>query len=244
MDPNEALTRAREAYALYTGDGKDDGGAAWAAVDLAGAFHELDRSLSRGGFPPEQWRAGAGLCFSRDQVEEWAGRPLTRAELDRLAAALPHSSLPECVAEVARAVITVDPNADTFDSFGNNVTASELLDSHHRAINDSDGGNCTVCEYATGYLAGGSTQGHTTAATSEDVTAWINATRDQAGDQAGAGSPRRLADAFTPDEIDALIVTAADAVAGDPGDLSERQRELADAARALIDQAGEDDPGE
>lgn len=49
--------------------------------------------------------------------------------------------------------------------------------------------------------------------------------------------PPRLADEFTPGEIDALIITVADLYTdGHAGNLSERQRELAERASALTNE--------
>lgn len=54
----------------------------------------------------------------------------------------------------------------------------------------------------------------------------------------------RLATSFTPDEVDALVITAADAVHGDPDDLSERQRDLAGRVHTLRAPDDDSDDGE
>jgi len=38
--------------------------------------------------------------ITRDQAEAWAGRRLSREELDRLAEALQHSSVPEAIGTI------------------------------------------------------------------------------------------------------------------------------------------------
>ncbi|MFE1190184.1 MULTISPECIES: hypothetical protein [Streptomyces] len=56
-----------------------------------------------------------------------------------------------------------------------------------------------------------------------------------------AAGPRRFAAlvgvsaSFTPDELECLVRTAADAVYGDPEDLSSRQLDMAARARVLMD---------
>jgi hypothetical protein len=47
--------------------------------------------------------------------------------------------------------------------------------------------------------------------------------------------------AFTPTDLDALVITAAEAVHGEPSDLSRRQRELAARAYVLLRDALDDD---
>lgn len=45
-----------------------------------------------------------GLLLALSALEEWAGRTLTESDLARLAAALPHSSVPEAVSVIVKAV--------------------------------------------------------------------------------------------------------------------------------------------
>lgn len=40
------------------------------------------------------------ITITRDQLECWAGRPLTEEEVDRLDEALPDSSIPEAIATI------------------------------------------------------------------------------------------------------------------------------------------------
>jgi len=42
--------------------------------------------------------------ISRTQLEEWAGRPLSNADVDRLAAAVSFSSIPEAIETIAAAI--------------------------------------------------------------------------------------------------------------------------------------------
>ena len=48
------------------------------------------------------------VCFTRGQVNEWAGRRLTGYELSRLHEALPSSSIAEAVSQIAGALGTGD----------------------------------------------------------------------------------------------------------------------------------------
>ncbi len=41
-----------------------------------------------------------GLTITREQLERWAGRPLTEVEVDRLTACVPNSSVPEAIGEI------------------------------------------------------------------------------------------------------------------------------------------------
>lgn len=40
------------------------------------------------------------ITLTRSQLEEWAGRPLSGADLDRLASAIMHSSIPDAINEI------------------------------------------------------------------------------------------------------------------------------------------------
>lgn len=53
MDPNETLQRIHDARARWVGT--TGATAVEALIDMAEAFEELDRWLSRGGFLPEAW---------------------------------------------------------------------------------------------------------------------------------------------------------------------------------------------
>jgi hypothetical protein len=45
-----------------------------------------------------------GVIISRDQLEAWAGRPLTNEQVERLDRAIPHSSIPEAVATIVESM--------------------------------------------------------------------------------------------------------------------------------------------
>ena len=47
---------------------------------------------------------GRGIMLTRFQLEEWAGYPLTDDQVDRLASAIPKSSIPEAINEIAFAI--------------------------------------------------------------------------------------------------------------------------------------------
>lgn len=61
---------------------------------------------------PDVWRAAidheAPLVIPRDTIESWAGDMLAPETFQRLAAAVPHSSVPEAIATIT-AAITDDP---------------------------------------------------------------------------------------------------------------------------------------
>lgn len=70
---------------------------------------------------------------------------------------------------------------DILDDMGNNATASLMLNEHHAVVGERDEegylDNCERCGFATGWLdrssLGPDVWGHTTAADSADVAAWI-----------------------------------------------------------------------
>lgn len=59
------------------------------------------------GTPP-----GKGITITRDRLEEWAGYPLTDEHVDRLADAIPRSSVPEAINEIAFAITGGRPELD------------------------------------------------------------------------------------------------------------------------------------
>ncbi|QWY65414.1 MULTISPECIES: hypothetical protein [Mycobacterium] len=46
-----------------------------------------------------------GITLSRDQLESWARRPLTDAEVDSIAKCVPHSSIPDAIETIANEAI-------------------------------------------------------------------------------------------------------------------------------------------
>lgn len=48
--------------------------------------------------PAQEWN---GITLTREQLEEWAGRALTDAEMERLARAIPRSSIPDAIGVIA-----------------------------------------------------------------------------------------------------------------------------------------------
>lgn len=57
-----------------------------------------------------------GLTLTRNQLEAWAGRPLTEQDVASLTEALPHSSIPEAIGTIADNLPTAQnpkPNAPT-----------------------------------------------------------------------------------------------------------------------------------
>ena len=58
MDPNAALTEAREAAYIMAEETPDSGRYAQAADTLVSRFLALDEWLQRQGFPPREWAAG------------------------------------------------------------------------------------------------------------------------------------------------------------------------------------------
>lgn len=58
---------------------------------------------------------GKGITLSRFQLEEWAGYPLTDEHVDRLAAAIPKSSIPDAINEVAFAITLGRPELNPDD---------------------------------------------------------------------------------------------------------------------------------
>jgi hypothetical protein len=74
---------------------------------------------------------------------------------------------------------------DVIDIFGANVTASFLLNDHHDPVGelDSEGylDNCERCWFTCGWVQrtslGPDEWGHATAATSEEIRAWIETQR-------------------------------------------------------------------
>lgn len=55
---------------------------------------------------------GKGIAFSRFQLEEWAGYPLTDEQVDRLADSIPKSSIPDAINEIAFAITGGGPDED------------------------------------------------------------------------------------------------------------------------------------
>jgi hypothetical protein len=74
----------------------------------------------------------------------------------------------------------MDRQSDEFDREGNNVTASRLLNQHHRLVpvsgyGDNIADECAICPFAAGslQLPGEDDEGHCTTASSDRVRAWI-----------------------------------------------------------------------
>jgi hypothetical protein len=78
MDPDEVLSKARQAVAEMVAAGECGSSA---AADLLDAFESLDQWLAGGGFAPSAW---AGMVSSEDA--EMAGAHLSGAEAAELAA--------------------------------------------------------------------------------------------------------------------------------------------------------------
>lgn len=53
-----------------------------------------------------------GILITRQQLDEWAGRPLLDDELDRLRGALPHSSIPDAIGTIVDGFAAA-PSPDT-----------------------------------------------------------------------------------------------------------------------------------
>jgi hypothetical protein len=62
-------------------------------------MHDTDSTPARPDAPADDDRPG--VSFTREQIEAWAGHPLTDDEVSALEDTLPLSSLPEVVATVA-----------------------------------------------------------------------------------------------------------------------------------------------
>lgn len=64
---------------------------------------------------PDVWRSAvdheAPLVIPRDIIEEWAGDMLHPEDFDRLAAAIPHSSIPDAISTIVGEALT-DHDAD------------------------------------------------------------------------------------------------------------------------------------
>lgn len=64
---------------------------------------EQDETCSDGGEPAEsstEEREMKTITLTRSQLETWAGRPLSDDDLDRLALAIVHSSIPDAINEI------------------------------------------------------------------------------------------------------------------------------------------------
>jgi len=61
---------------------------------------------------------GKGITLTRGQLEEWAGRPLTDDQLDRLASSIPKSSIPDAINEIAFAITGGRPELNGDDDCG------------------------------------------------------------------------------------------------------------------------------
>jgi hypothetical protein len=118
VDPNETLQRLREAcrdlrQASSIAQSDD------AAELLAEHAESLDEWLTRGGFLPAEWLWRAGVqpdawqatvwVLTRDVLTSWTGQPLSDEQAERVAEAIPQSSIPEAVATIAASVIDAGP---------------------------------------------------------------------------------------------------------------------------------------
>lgn len=56
------------------------------------------------------------VLIDRDQAARWAGRPLSDEDLERLAKALPGSTVPEAIGDIVASFITSGPDDEQSDS--------------------------------------------------------------------------------------------------------------------------------
>lgn len=80
------------------------------ANDVFPALQRLRATVGEEGDTP------TGIFLTRDQLNAWAGFPLTDEHVDRLDDALPHSSVPEAIATIADTFVIADDDDDDPDA--------------------------------------------------------------------------------------------------------------------------------
>ena len=106
MDANEELARMRDIAATLSGPGlRTNAERAELGARLARHVETLDELLSHHALLPHAWHQPDQpftVTITRQQLQDWAGRPLSDDDVDALDSCIPISPIPDAIAAIVK----------------------------------------------------------------------------------------------------------------------------------------------